>query len=75
MAERMYKVRVTRGVIIHGEGMKPDGKGGPIVELNLYDSRSVVGAKKGVYVDKKDTAGPMSTSEAGAGLVKGRGRG
>ncbi len=75
MAEKMYKVRITSGVVIRGEGMHPDGKGGPIVELNLYDSHSVVGANRGEYVNKKDEAGPMSTTEAGAGIVKGRGRG
>ncbi len=75
MADKMYKVRITSGVVIHGEGMKPDGKGGPIVELSLYDSRSVVGANRGEYVNKRDESGPISTTGAGEGIVKGRGRG
>lgn len=76
--ERMYKIRVTSGVIINGEGVQPtrdkdgklDGKG-PIVMLKGYDARAVVSAGRGVYVDKRDVVeGPLKAE--GSGLVKGK---
>ena len=73
--EKKYRVLVTRGVIINGEGVHPerDAKGrvtgkGPIVSLKGYDARAVVSAGRGEYVDKEDVKGPMRAERSA--LVK-----
>ena len=70
--EKTYRVKITRGCMVHGEGLHPDGKGGPIVEVSLYDARAIVSAGRGEFVDKVAASGPMTAAGAGRATIKGK---